>query len=43
MTQPSKPDGVPHSSATNRFATKRSIAIAGVVIAFLMVAIWVPW
>lgn len=43
MNPPSRPDGVPHSSGRNRSATQRSIAIAAVVIAFLLVAIWVPW
>ncbi len=44
MTTPSPPTGgVPHSSGRNRFATKRSLAIAAVVIAFLLIAIWVPW
>lgn len=42
-TQSTPRDGVPHSSARNTAATQRSIAIAAVVIAFLMVAIWVPW
>ena len=36
-------DGAPPSSARNTPATQRSMMMAPVVIAFLMVAIWVPW
>lgn len=34
---------VPHSAGTNRFATKRTLAVGIVVIAFVLVAMWVPW
>lgn len=43
MAQPDNANGVPHSSGSNRFATKKTLAITLVVIAFALVAIWVPW
>lgn len=35
--------GVPTSSGKNRFATNRTMVVLIVVVAFLLVAIWVPW
>jgi hypothetical protein len=43
MTQPKSTRGVPHSSGRNTAATKKTIALSVVVIAFLLIAMWVPW
>lgn len=44
MSTPNAPHGsVPTSSGKNRFATNRTMMVVMVVVAFLMVAIWVPW
>ncbi len=41
---PHKPPGaVPTSTSKNRVATNRTMIVVIVVVAFLMVAIWVPW
>lgn len=37
------PSGVPTSSGKNRYATNRTMMVAMVVLAFLMVAVLVPW
>lgn len=44
MSTPRKdPGAVPTSSQRNRFATKRTLIVAGMVLAFLLLAIWTPW
>lgn len=35
--------GVPHSPERNTGATKRTVAITLIVVAFILVAVWVPW
>jgi hypothetical protein len=45
MSQPRSPSSgqVPHSSGRNRFATGRTVAVLGVIVGFLLIAIMVPW
>lgn len=44
MTTPQNPSGaVPTSSGRNRDANRRMAYVAGAVLAFLLVAIFVPW
>ncbi|WP_312303024.1 hypothetical protein [Pulveribacter sp.] len=44
MTDPKKASHpVPASSGRNRFATHRTLILAAIVVAFLLLAIWVPW
>lgn len=44
MNKAGKPPGaVPVSSSRNRFATHRTLIMAALVVAFLLMAIWTPW
>lgn len=37
------PGAVPTSSGRNRYATHRTLLIGGVIVAFLLFAVFVPW
>ncbi len=44
MPDPKKASGaVPTSPGRNRFATHRTLVVAAIIVAFLLVAIWAPW
>ncbi|WP_326542427.1 hypothetical protein [Pseudorhodoferax sp.] len=44
MNTPKNPPGaVPTSSSRNRYATKRTLTVGAVVVAFLLFAVFVPW
>lgn len=37
------PGAVPTSSGRNRYATKRTLTVGAVIVAFLVFAVFVPW
>lgn len=44
MSKPdSDPGAVPHSSGRNRYATKRTVFLFLLILAFLFAAMFVPW
>ncbi|HTH08339.1 MAG TPA: hypothetical protein VMA55_02125 [Acidovorax sp.] len=44
MNQPKQPSrGIPTSSSRNRRATHRTVVLAAIVAALVLVAMWVPW
>ncbi|RCW65228.1 hypothetical protein [Pseudorhodoferax soli] len=37
------PGAVPTSSSRNRYASKRTLVVGGVIVAFLLFAVFFPW
>lgn len=40
---PNAPGAVPTSSGRNRYATKRTLTVAAVIVGFLVFAVFIPW